>query len=333
MRAPRAEPRPASRRSRRGAPSGVSAPRAPPARAARRAAAQACRAFASPELFLGSSAPASVPSARASRAGSPAPSASAAAAAVPTGVPAPARRRTGCAREVAAAARGADCIAGRTAGTAAAAAGRIAGTAAAAAGRTAGTVAGAAAARTAGTVGGGVVRSTPAAAEGARAEPEAPRVCWRFSTPRGNRFAASCTAEATAGRGGHGGQTAASRGEERARARARSSVLMSRRDASTRGRRAPCESPHASRRASWRERDRLDFDALLFADRGSRTDTVGGCVNSGPAKGLCGGNWMNPDPTTREGFCGATDRGAEGSVGVRTGGRPGTRGASIAARR
>ena len=34
-----------------------------------------------------------------------------------------------------------------------------------------------------------------------------------------------------------------------------------------------------------RERDR-DFDALLFADRGSRTDTVGGCVNSGPAKGL-----------------------------------------------
>ena len=118
-----------------------------------------------------------------------------------------------------------------------------------------------------------------------------------------------------------------------ARARARSSVLMSRRDASTRGRRAPCESPHASRRASWRERDRLDFDALLFADRGSRTDTVGGCVNSGPAKGLCGGNWMNPDPTTREGFCGATDRGAEGSVGVRTGGRPGTRGASIAARR
>ena len=54
-----------------------------------------------------------------------------------------------------------------------------------------------------------------------------------------------------------------------------------------------------------RERDR-DFDALLFADRESRTDTVGGCVSSGPAKGLCGGNWMNPDPTTREGFCGAS---------------------------
>jgi hypothetical protein len=61
-----------------------------------------------------------------------------------------------------------------------------------------------------------------------------------------------------------------------------------------------------------RERDR-DFDALLFADRGSRTDTVGGCVSSGPAKGLCGGNWMNPDPTTREGFCGAKRDGSTGS--------------------
>ena len=72
-----------------------------------------------------------------------------------------------------------------------------------------------------------------------------------------------------------------------------------------------------------RERDR-DFDALLFADRGSRTDTVGGCVNSGPAKGLCGGNWMNPDPTTREGFCGAKRRGSTGSVQVSKGGRPRT---------
>ena len=45
--------------------------------------------------------------------------------------------------------------------------------------------------------------------------------------------------------------------------------------------------PRASRGASWLATGiALDLDALLFADRGSRTDTVGGCVNSGPAKGL-----------------------------------------------
>ena len=83
-----------------------------------------------------------------------------------------------------------------------------------------------------------------------------------------------------------------------------------------------------------RERDR-DFDALLFADRGSRTDTVGGCVSSGPAKGLCGGNWMNPDPTTREGFCGASREGIDGERRPRSA-KAGVRertGASIGARR
>jgi hypothetical protein len=33
-----------------------------------------------------------------------------------------------------------------------------------------------------------------------------------------------------------------------------------------------------------------------------RTTTVGGCVITGAAKGRCGGNWMNPDPTMF-GFC------------------------------
>ena len=83
-----------------------------------------------------------------------------------------------------------------------------------------------------------------------------------------------------------------------------------------------------------RERDR-DFDALLFADRESRTDTVGGCVSSGPAKGLCGGNWMNPDPTTREGFCGASREGIDGERRPRSA-KAGVRertGASIGARR
>ena len=83
-----------------------------------------------------------------------------------------------------------------------------------------------------------------------------------------------------------------------------------------------------------RERVR-DFDALLFADRESRTDTVGGCVSSGPAKGLCGGNWMNPDPTTREGFCGASREGIDGERRPRSA-KAGVRertGASIGARR
>mmetsp|Transcript_5247 Transcript_5247/g.22261 ORF Transcript_5247/g.22261 Transcript_5247/m.22261 type:complete len:269 (+) Transcript_5247:199-1005(+) len=97
-RAPRAEAPPATRRSRRGAPSGVSERRAARARAARRRAASACPVAPSPAPPRGSSAPASVPSARASRADSPVPSASAAsAAAAPCS--APARRRTGCARE------------------------------------------------------------------------------------------------------------------------------------------------------------------------------------------------------------------------------------------
>ena len=37
----------------------------------------------------------------------------------------------------------------------------------------------------------------------------------------------------------------------------------------------------------------------------------------GCAKGLWGGNWMNPDPTTREGFCGTRGWGETPGVSSR----------------
>lgn len=52
--------------------------------------------------------------------------------------------------------------------------------------------------------------------------------------------------------------------------------------------------------------DRIFAALLFFRDRDrkrdQRTDTVGGCVITFPSNGRWGGNWMNPEPTTRWGF-------------------------------
>ena len=86
--------------------------------------------------------------------------------------------------------------------------------------------------------------------------------------------------------GGGDGQTAEDRDGRAARARARQSRRLEMHLLDARSTRA-VRVPRASRGASWLATGiALDLDALLFADRGSRTDTVGGCVNSGPAKGL-----------------------------------------------
>ena len=165
-------------------------PRAPRARAARRPRrGHAGPRPPAPPWFFG---PGSVPSARASRAGSPAPSASAAAA-VPgrcrNGAVLVARRRCrasglpyGWPRLLVSRRR--RC--------------RIAGTAAAAA------AAGIAAGSAAGTAGGRLA-VVPLLLGGGRARAEDPRACWRFSTPRGSfccrrSYADGCvTAKATRG--------------------------------------------------------------------------------------------------------------------------------------
>ena len=117
---------------------------------------------------------------------------------------------------------------------------------------------------------------------------------------RAREIGAARRARRTPPRAPRGRRARATRGREIKTREARGGGDLARASRPTRVRRRRRDADDRSARGIAREEDSF-----------ARTDTVGGCVNSGPANGRCGGNWMYPDPTTRFGFCDA--RGGERS--------------------